>query len=485
MYSILLLACEIPGLRKINPDTVPVLQLYNTLTNRKETFQPMEAGKIRMYVCGVTTYDYCHLGHGRMLIVFDVIVRFLRTSGFDVTYVRNITDIDDKIINRANELGIQFDELSEKFITIMHEDEKALNILPPDSEPRATHHMAEIISMVEVLVEKDLAYPADNGDVYFAVKKFPDYTKLSGKNLDEMLDGARVEVEVHKTDPRDFALWKGAKPNEPGWDSPWGFGRPGWHIECSAMSTTCLGESFDIHGGGSDLIFPHHENEIAQSEGATGKKFAKYWLHNGPLRIDNEKMSKSLDNFFTIREVLEQYPAEVIRYFLISSHYRSAINYSRDNLNQAYSALERFYNALKGLDYISSNPIDNNPFESRFQSAMEDDFNTPEAISVLFDMTREINRLKEKDEDQAVGLAVSMVKMGEVLGILQSKPEAFLQKGNDSVDSAYIEELIARREQARAEKDWQEADAIRDELMSLNVVLEDKDGVTSWRIGRE
>jgi len=364
----------------------------------------MEAGKIRMYVCGVTTYDYCHLGHGRMLIVFDVIVRFLRTSGFDVTYVRNITDIDDKIINRANELGIQFDELSEKFITIMHEDEKALNILPPDSEPRATHHMAEIISMVEVLVEKDLAYPADNGDVYFAVKKFPDYTKLSGKNLDEMLDGARVEVEVHKTDPRDFALWKGAKPNEPGWDSPWGFGRPGWHIECSAMSTTCLGESFDIHGGGSDLIFPHHENEIAQSEGATGKKFAKYWLHNGPLRIDNEKMSKSLDNFFTIREVLEQYPAEVIRYFLISSHYRSAINYSRDNLNQAYSALERFYNALKGLDYISSNPIDNNPFESRFQSAMEDDFNTPEAISVLFDMTREINRLKEKDEDQAVGL---------------------------------------------------------------------------------
>jgi cysteinyl-tRNA synthetase len=485
LYSILLLACEIPGLRKINPDTVPVLQLYNTLTNRKETFQPMEAGKIRMYVCGVTTYDYCHLGHGRMLIVFDVIVRFLRTSGFDVTYVRNITDIDDKIINRANELGIQFDELSEKFITIMHEDEKALNILPPDSEPRATHHMAEIISMVEVLVEKDLAYPADNGDVYFAVKKFPDYTKLSGKNLDEMLDGARVEVEVHKTDPRDFALWKGAKPNEPGWDSPWGFGRPGWHIECSAMSTTCLGESFDIHGGGSDLIFPHHENEIAQSEGATGKKFAKYWLHNGPLRIDNEKMSKSLDNFFTIREVLEQYPAEVIRYFLISSHYRSAINYSRDNLNQAYSALERFYNALKGLDYISSNPIDNNPFESRFQSAMEDDFNTPEAISVLFDMTREINRLKEKDEDQAVGLAVSMVKMGEVLGILQSKPEAFLQKGNDSVDSAYIEELIARREQARAEKDWQEADAIRDELMSLNVVLEDKDGVTSWRIGRE
>jgi cysteinyl-tRNA synthetase len=445
----------------------------------------MEAGKIRMYVCGVTTYDYCHLGHGRMLIVFDVIVRFLKANGFDVTYVRNITDIDDKIINRANELGVRFDELSEKFINIMHEDEKALNILPPDSEPRATHHMAEIISMVEVLVEKGLAYPADNGDVYFAVKQFPDYTKLSGKNLDEMLDGARVEVEAHKTDPRDFALWKGAKPNEPGWDSPWGFGRPGWHIECSAMSTTCLGDSFDIHGGGSDLIFPHHENEIAQSEGATGKKFASYWLHNGPLRIDNEKMSKSLDNFFTIREVLEQYPAEVIRYFLISSHYRSAINYSRDNLNQAFSALERFYNALRGLDYSSPSPIDDNPFEGRFMAAMEDDFNTPEAISVLFDMAREINRLKEKDKDKAVALAASMVKMGEVLGILQSSPEAFLQKGNESVDSAYIEELIVRREQARAEKSWQEADAIRDELTSLNVVLEDKDGVTSWRIGRE
>ena len=438
-----------------------------------------------MYVCGVTTYDYCHLGHGRMLIVFDVIVRFLRASGFDVTYVRNITDIDDKIINRANELGVRFDELSKKFINIMHEDENALNILSPDSEPQATHHMAEIISMVEVLVEKGLAYAADNGDVYFAVKKFPDYTKLSGKNLDEMLDGARVEVEVHKTDPRDFTLWKGAKPNEPGWDSPWGFGRPGWHIECSAMSTTCLGDSFDIHGGGSDLIFPHHENEIAQSEGATGKKFASYWLHNGPLRIDNEKMSKSLDNFFTIREVLEQYPAEVVRYFLISSHYRSPINYSRENLNQAYSALERFYNALKGLDYLSSNPIDVNPFEGRFQSAMEDDFNTPEAISVLFDMTREINRLKYKDEVKAAALAASMVKMGEVLGILHSRPEAFLQKGNDSVDSADIEELIARREQARAEKNWQEADAIRDELMSLNVVLEDKDGVTSWRIERE
>ena len=462
-----------------------MLQLYNTLSKRKEDFQPLEAGKIRMYVCGVTTYDYCHLGHGRMLIVFDVIVRFLRASGFDVTYVRNITDIDDKIINRANELGVRFDELSEKFIKIMHEDEKELNIVPPDSEPRATHHMTEIINMVEVLVEKGFAYPADNGDVYFAVKQFPDYTKLSGKNLDELLDGARVEIEAHKADPRDFVLWKGAKPDEPGWDSPWGFGRPGWHIECSAMSTSCLGESFDIHGGGSDLIFPHHENEIAQSEGATGKKFARYWLHNGALRIDNEKMSKSLDNFFTIREVLEQYPAEVIRYFLISSHYRSAINYSRDNLNQAYSALERFYNALKGLDYLSSNPVEDNAFENRFMAAMEDDFNTPEAISVLFDMAREINRLKEDDSNKATALAASLVKLGELLGILQSSPEAFLQKGSVSEETTYIDELIARREQARAEKNWQLADEIRDELKSLNVILEDKDGVTSWRIGRK
>lgn len=437
-----------------------------------------------MYVCGVTTYDYCHLGHGRMLVVFDVIVRFLRFSGFDVTYVRNITDIDDKIINRANELGVRFDELSEKFINIMHEDEAALNILPPDIEPRATGHMDEILEMVSSLVEKGFAYEANNGDVYFSVQKFPGYTKLSHKNMDELLSGARVDIEAAKQDSRDFALWKAAKPDEPGWDSPWGAGRPGWHIECSAMSTKCLGDTFDIHGGGSDLIFPHHENEIAQSECATGKEFAKYWLHNGPLRIDNEKMSKSMDNFFTIREVLANYPAEVVRYFLISSHYRSAINYSEDTLEQAYSSLERFYNALKDIDLQGVIPAQNTEFESRFISSMEDDFNTPEAIGVMFDLAREINR-KKSVEDAVKSLAALLVKLGAVLGVLQMQPDTFLKEGSDTKDSDAIEALIARRNQAREEKNWQVADEIRDELKALNVVLEDKDGVTTWRIERE
>ena len=458
-----------------------MLQLYNTLTQKKEDFAPIDAGRIRMYVCGVTTYDYCHLGHGRMLVVFDVITRFLRFNGFDVTYVRNITDIDDKIINRANELGIAFDELSEKFINIMHEDERALNILPPDIEPRATHHMQEILDMVGTLVEKGYAYAADNGDVYFSVSKFADYTKLSKRNLDEMLAGARVEVDEAKRDARDFALWKAAKPDEPGWDSPWGFGRPGWHIECSAMSTQCLGETFDIHGGGSDLIFPHHENEIAQSECATGKEFARYWMHNGPLRIDDEKMSKSLGNFFTIRQILEQYSPEVIRYFLISSHYRSAINYSQDNLGQASGALERFYNALKGIDYTEVASAENTEFERRFTASMEDDFNTPEAIGVLFDLAREINRLKQEDMAAASSLAALLVKLGAVLGILQLSAEDFLRRGSEDIDAAYIEELINKRNLAREEKDWALADQIRDELKALNVILEDKDGVTSWR----
>ena len=458
-----------------------MLHLYNTLTQQKEEFTPIEAGKIRMYVCGVTTYDYCHLGHGRMLVVFDVIVRFLRFCGFDVTYVRNITDIDDKIINRANELGIRFDELSEKFITIMHEDEQALNILPPDIEPRATKHIQEILDMVGTLLEKGFAYAAVNGDVYFSVNKFPNYTKLSKRNLDEMLAGARVEVDEAKEDARDFALWKAAKEGEPGWDSPWGFGRPGWHIECSAMSTKCLGDTFDIHGGGSDLIFPHHENEIAQSECATGNDFARYWMHNGPLRIDDEKMSKSLGNFFTIREVLEKYSPEVIRYFLISSHYRSGINYSEDNLSQAQAALERFYNALKGIDAGAVAPTADTVYEKSFRAAMEDDFNTPEAIGVLFDLAREINRLKQDDADAAAGLSALLISLGSVLGVLQLPADEFLRQGSENIDTVYIEELIARRNTARAEKDWAMADQIRDELQVLNVILEDKDGVTSWR----
>lgn len=458
-----------------------MLHLYNTLTQQKEEFTPIDVGKIRMYVCGVTTYDYCHLGHGRMLVVFDVIVRFLRFCGFDVTYVRNITDIDDKIINRANELGIRFDELSEKFITIMHEDEQALNILPPDIEPRATKHIQEILDMVGTLLEKGFAYAAVNGDVYFSVNKFSNYAKLSKRNLDEMLAGARVEVDEAKEDARDFALWKAAKEGEPGWDSPWGFGRPGWHIECSAMSTKCLGDTFDIHGGGSDLIFPHHENEIAQSECATGNDFARYWMHNGPLRIDDEKMSKSLGNFFTIREVLEKYSPEVIRYFLISSHYRSGINYSEDNLSQAQAALERFYNALKGIDAGAVAPKANTVYEKSFRAAMEDDFNTPEAIGALFDLAREINRLKQDDADAAAGLSALLISLGSVLGVLQLPADEFLRQGSENIDTVYIEELIARRNTARADKDWAMADQIRDELQVLKVILEDKDGVTSWR----
>jgi cysteinyl-tRNA synthetase len=462
-----------------------VLQIYNTLTQQKEKFTPIEPGKVKMYVCGITTYDYCHLGHGRMLVVFDVIVRFLRASGLDVTYVRNITDIDDKIINRANELGIAFDELAGKFIDIMHEDEKALNILPPDIEPRATGHMGEIIQMVETLIAKGIAYAADNGDVYYSVKEFPDYTKLSHRNLDELMAGARIEVETAKKDPRDFVLWKAAKEGEPGWDSPWGFGRPGWHIECSAMSTKCLGNTFDIHGGGSDLVFPHHENEIAQSEGATGEEFARVWIHNGSLRIDNEKMSKSLNNFFTIRDVLAEYPAEVVRFFLVSSHYRSAINYSRDNLQQSYSALERLYNALKGLDYQTMNAKQGTDYEARFNTAMEDDFNSPEAISVLYELARDINRLKQTGDDGALPLAALLVKLGTILGVLQQLPQDFLREGSDDVDADYIDGLIEQRNTARAEKNWAMADEIRDKLTALDIIVEDKDGKSSWRIDRD
>ena len=325
-----------------------MLNIYNSLTQIKEEFKPINEGKIGIYVCGITTYDYLHLGHARMMVAFDVVTRYLRASGFEVNYVRNITDIDDKILNRASENGELFSDLTDRFINAMHEDEAALAVLPPDVEPRATGHITEIVEMIKVLVEKDMAYRADNGDVYFSVMNFPDYGKLSKKKMDELLDGARIEVGELKKDPRDFVLWKSSADDGVGWDSPWGYGRPGWHIECSAMSSCCLGDTFDIHGGGSDLLFPHHENEIAQSEAATGAKFANLWMHNGPLRIDNEKMSKSLGNFFTVREVLKVYDAEVLRHLLIASHYRSAINYSEQSLQQSESTLERFYNALKG-----------------------------------------------------------------------------------------------------------------------------------------
>jgi len=461
-----------------------VLQIYNTLTHSKEVFTPIEVGKVRMYVCGLTTYDYCHIGHARMLVAFDVVVRYLRVVGFEVTYVRNITDIDDKIIHRAQENGEPFTALTERFIGYMHEDETALGILRPDIEPRATGYIAQIIAMVQTLIDKNLAYAADNGDVYYAVAGFPNYARLSRKNPDELLAGARIEVGESKRDPRDFALWKTAKAGEPGWPSPFGYGRPGWHIECSAMSTTCLGSTFDIHGGGSDLMFPHHDNEIAQSEGATGCHFVNLWMHNGPVRVDNEKMSKSLGNFFTIREVLKFYPAEVLRYFLVSSHYRSHINYSEENLQTAWGALERFYHALKGLDLTQAMAPDDTEWEQAFHAAMQDDFNTPEALGVLFELTREINRLRSTQLAQASALAALLRKLAGILGILQADPESFLRETNAEVDAAHIEDLIARRNSARAEKHWAEADRIRDELKSLNVVLEDKDGKTTWRIER-
>jgi cysteinyl-tRNA synthetase len=461
-----------------------VLQIYNTLTHNKEVFTPIEAGKVRMYVCGLTTYDYCHIGHARMLVAFDVVVRYLRAVGFEVTYVRNITDIDDKIIHRAQENGEAFTALTERFIGYMHEDEAALGILRPDIEPRATGYIAQIIAMVQTLIDKNLAYAADNGDVYYAVAGFPNYARLSRKNPDELLAGARIEVGESKRDPRDFALWKAAKAGEPGWPSPFGYGRPGWHIECSAMSTSCLGSTFDIHGGGTDLMFPHHDNEIAQSEGATGCHFVNLWMHNGPVRVDNEKMSKSLGNFFTIREVLKYYPAEVLRYFLVSSHYRSHINYSEENLQTAWGALERFYHALKGLDLTQATPPEDTEWEQAFHAAMQDDFNTPEALGVLFELTREINRLRSTQPAQASALAALLRKLAGILGILQADPESFLRETNAEVDAAHIEDLIVRRNSARAEKHWAEADRIRDELKTLNVVLEDKDGKTTWRIER-
>ena len=370
------------------------INIYNTFTQQKETLVPNEEGKLKIYVCGLTTYDYSHLGHARMLVAFDVIVRHLRVRGFDVTYVRNITDIDDKILNRAKENGEIYSDLTARFIEAMHEDEKALAILPPDIEPRATGHINEIVSMIETLIEKECAYKAGNGDVYFAVESFPDYGQLSNKKAEDLLAGARVEIGELKKDPRDFTLWKAAGDDGVGWDSPWGYGRPGWHIECSAMSNTCLGDNFDIHGGGSDLMFPHHENEIAQSEAANEKKFANIWMHNGPLRVDDEKMSKSLDNFFTIRDVLKSFDAEVVRYLLISSHYRSPINYSDKNLQQSASALKKLYLAIKDLDTGSAKLLANSKFEKAYIAAMDDDFNTPEGISVLFNLAKEINKEK-------------------------------------------------------------------------------------------
>ena len=463
-----------------------MLKIYNTLTRRKETFVPIDPARVRLYVCGMTVYDYCHLGHARVMVAFDVVARYLRARGYPLIYVRNITDIDDKIIQRAGLNGESIDALTERFIEAMHEDEAALGVMPPDHEPRATRSIEAIIRMVETLIQRQHAYVADNGDVYYAVQSFKGYGKLSGKQLDDLRAGARVEVEDAKRDPLDFVLWKAAKPGEPAWLSPWGAGRPGWHIECSAMSTECLGNHFDIHGGGMDLQFPHHENEIAQSEGATGEPFVRTWMHNGFVRVNEEKMSKSLDNFFTVREVLKVFRPEVIRFFILSSHYRSPLNYSDDTLKESEAALLRLYTALRGLSgVIPKADLGGDPYGDRFMAAMDDDFNTAEALSVLFDLAREINRVKATDPETATLLAGRLLGLGGQLGLLGMDPEQFL-KGRaepsraDETDEA-IEAQIKARTEAKARRDFAEADRLRQELAARGIQLEDGPAGTTWR----
>ena len=465
-----------------------MLQIHNSQTRKKEVFKPIEPGKVKMYVCGMTVYDLCHLGHARVLVVFDTVVRYLRYSGYEVTYVRNITDIDDKIINRANENGEDFSALTKRFVAAMHEDAEELGVLPPDEEPAATASMPEIIDMVQTLIDKGFAYTAKageddegQGDVYYDVSAFKNYGKLSGKKLEDLRAGERVAVDERKDDPLDFVLWKAAKPDEPSWDSPWGKGRPGWHIECSAMSTCCLGNHFDIHGGGQDLQFPHHENEIAQSEAATGETFVNLWMHNGFVRIDDEKMSKSLGNFFTVREILKLYKGEEIRYFVLASQYRSPLNYSDQLLDTARTALSRLYSTLRDMD-VPADYDENDPAVETFKQAMDDDFNTPEALAVIFDLANQVNKLRDEDAEAALKKAAVLKKLANVLGLLEADPEQFLQAGaGEDSDADKIEALIVARKEARESKDWAAADRIRDELDAMGIVLEDKDGKTVWR----
>lgn len=455
-----------------------MLKIYNTLAREKQTFKPIVAGKVSMYVCGMTVYDFCHLGHARVMVVFDMVSRWLRASGYDVTYVRNITDIDDKIIKRANENNESIAQLTQRFIDAMDEDSAKLGVIRPDIEPKATEFVDGMLSMIVALVEKGFAYPAANGDVFYAVNKFEGYGKLSGKSLEDLRAGERVEVDSFKRDPMDFVLWKAAKPGEPSWDSPWGKGRPGWHIECSAMSAHHLGQHFDIHGGGQDLQFPHHENEIAQSEAAhshDGKscQMVNYWMHNGFVRVDDEKMSKSLGNFFTIRTVLEQYDAEVVRFFILRAHYRSPLNYSDQHLDDAKSALTRLYTALRGAEVVDGTIDWQHPQAIRFKAAMDDDFNTAEALAVLFDLANEANRTKDADSLRLLkGLA-------GVLGLLQRNPDAFLQ--GTMTAELDIEGLIQARLNAKKNKNFAEADAIRKQLAEAGVVLEDTPQGTTWR----
>ena len=459
-----------------------MLKIYNSLVREKQDFVPIEPGKVRMYVCGMTVYDYCHLGHARVLVVFDVVQRWLRSSGFDVTYVRNITDIDDKIIKRALENNETIGELTNRFIAFMEEDSAALGVDKPDHQPRATEYVPQMLQLIGQLEENGLAYRAANGDVNFSVRKFPGYGRLSGKSLDDLRAGERVGVDEAKQDPLDFVLWKHAKEGEPFWESPWGKGRPGWHIECSAMSSDLLGKQFDIHGGGQDLQFPHHENEIAQSEGAHHCRFVNYWMHNGFVRVDDEKMSKSLGNFFTIREVLKKYDAEVVRFFILRAHYRSPLNYSDKHLDDARQALARLYTALRAVPAPEADVDWSEAHARRFRDAMDDDFNTPEACAVLFDLATEVNRTK------SAALAGQLRALAGLLGLLKRDPQAFLQAtpaGEKGDSGGYpvgrIEAMIAERAAAKKARNFAEADRIRGELQAAGILLEDGAKGTSWR----
>jgi len=460
-----------------------MLQIYNTLSRKKEVFKPISAGKVGLYVCGITIYDYLHIGHARTYVAFDIVARYLKHLGYDVTHVRNITDVDDKIIKRAQENNESCESLTTRMTKEMYQDFDDLNIMRPDLDPTVTGHMPEIIALIERLMERGHAYVASNGDVLFEVKTFKDYGKLSLQNLDMLQAGARVDVDDTKRNPMDFVLWKMAKPGEPSWDSAWGKGRPGWHIECSAMNSKHLGTHFDIHGGGSDLQFPHHENEIAQSCCAFDTPYVNYWMHGGMVQINKEKMSKSLNNFFTLRSVLEEYDAETVRFFLTSSHYRSQLNYSQDNLGQARSSLERIYTALRDVEPTETS-FDDNEYVQRFEKAMNDDFNCPEAMAVLFEIAKEVNRLKMEQDSKAGELVFILVSLGEVLGIAQNSPEAFLQGGtSDEDETAIIEALIKQRKDARASKNWASADDARDKLAAMKIVLEDSATGTTWRKG--
>ncbi|MCT8764547.1 cysteine--tRNA ligase [Glaesserella parasuis] len=457
-----------------------MLKIYNTLKREKEEFKPIHPDHVGMYVCGVTVYDLCHFGHGRTFVSFDVIARYLRYLGYNLRYVRNITDVDDKIIKRSFENNETCDQLVDRMIIEMHKDFDALNILRPDVEPRATQHIPEIIAIVEKLLAKGHAYVAEDGDVMFNVESFQKYGALSRQNLEQLQAGARVEIKSVKRNPMDFVLWKMSKENEPSWDSPWGKGRPGWHIECSAMNSKELGNHFDIHGGGSDLMFPHHENEIAQSCCAHGDDYVNYWLHTGMLTINEEKMSKSLNNFFTIRDILNKYDCESVRYFFLTAQYRSLLDYSEENIGLARKALERLYTALRGCDW-NVELAENDQYVTAFKEAMDDDFNTPGALAVLFELAREINKLKAENQEEANKLAARLKQLAGVLGLLELDPETFLQGDANNDEVAEIEALIKRRNEARASKNWAVADEARNKLTAMGIVLEDGANGTTWR----